>query len=205
MSQSEIAKETLKSAMSYEEYIQLIEKLLKDGKTTGEDQSLSKTEYAELNLRRMRRIEKTFSISEEFAGFSNGLDTPIIWLVLTEGWCGDAAQIIPVLDKLTKRSDQLELKLILRDEHPDLMDQFLTNGSRSIPKLIALDAGSNQVLGSWGPRPAEAQKLLTAFKTTPEMSKDDFSKQIQLWYAKDKGRSIEKELIDLMQNSLHTQ
>ena len=199
MSQETIEQKYLDSAMSYSEYVELLDKLFAEGKTTGDDQSEKMINYAGLNQQRMKRISKTFNPSPEFIEAASKLDRKINWIVLTEGWCGDAAQILPLLGKLENHFPNVEMKLLLRDENLDLMDRFLTNGGRSIPMLIAADAINNQVLGNWGPRPTEPTHLLAAYKADPEMTKEDFSKQIQLWYAKDKGRSTENEILELMQ------
>src|SRR5690625_7163342 len=74
------------------------------------------------------------------------------------------------------------------------MDQYLTNGkSRSIPKLVCLDAETLDVLGDWGPRPEELQNLYfewTADKNTPFA---EVAEKIQKWIAKDKTESIQHE------------
>ena len=80
------------------------------------------------------------------------------WFVLTEGWCKDAAQIVPVLHALAKLNSNIELKVLLRDDNLDLMDQYLTNGKRrSIPRLIAVDPDVMEELSSWGPSAAIQQ------------------------------------------------
>jgi hypothetical protein len=194
-------KQYLELAIRYGDYVAILDRLLAEGKTTGNDQSEKMVNYASLNQQRMKRISKTYTPSEEAMSAASKLDRPIIWLVITEGWCGDAAQNIPILDKLQAIFPKVELKLILRDENPELMDQFLTNGGRSIPKLIALDANSYEVIETWGPRPAGLQKMVMDFKRNPHIPYEEFTKDVQLWYAKDKGRSTEQEIIKLMQNS----
>ena len=131
----------------------------------------------------------------------------MIWLVLTEGWCGDAAQILPVLDKMEKISEHIEMKLILRDENLDVMDAYLTNGGRSIPKLLVLDAHTNEVLGSWGPRPSELQEIVMAEreeikkiedKQARKQANQELAIRAQKWYAKDKTLSIQREVLQTM-------
>lgn len=197
-----IDRSKVETAISYDDYYQLLLDLFEEGKTTGADQSESLLEYAGLNLQRMKRIQKTFQLSDESKKALKNKRFNMIWLVLTEGWCGDAAQNLPIMNSIAKHAEGIELKTILRDEHLDLMDQFLTNGGRSIPKLIALDKDSLEVLFTWGPRPAYAQQMLAEFKKDEKKAYNQFAKEMQLWYAKDKGGSTEKELISLlMQNS----
>ena len=116
-----------------------------------------------LNDRRMKRLDKTIKISEETIQEFQKVKQPQTWLVLTEGWCGDAAQNLPILDKIASDTANIDLKIVLRDENLDLMDLFLTNGGRSIPKLIALDKDNN-VLDFWGPRPTIATKMVADYK-----------------------------------------
>lgn len=200
MQAKELVKSKLPEAMSYEEYFALLEDLYAQGKTTGADQSDSMLEYAALNLHRMKRISKTYQIDEQTKTNFQTLPKNYTWLVLTEGWCGDAAQILPILNKLADKSSSIELKVLLRDQHLDLMDQFLTNGARSIPKLILINNDNGEIEGSWGPRPKENQEMVMEFKRNSDMSYTEFSKKVQLWYAKDKGKSIEKEICQLMDN-----
>ena len=154
-------KEYIESSISFDEYISLIDSLLADGKTTGPKQSESMFNYGRLNRARMDRLEKTIEIDDSTRSRIAELDADWIWLVITEGWCGDAAQNIPLIEKIAAANPGIETRYILRDEYPELMDGFLTNGSRSIPKLIAIDRRSGDILGTWGPRPKLAQDLFT--------------------------------------------
>jgi len=197
----EIKASQIESAMAYEEYVNLLDQLMAEGKTTGEDQSEKMVHYAGLNQQRMKRISKTFNPSDKFRAAASSLDRSMIWLVLTEGWCGDAAQNLPILNSLHQLFPQVELRLLLRDQNLELMDQFLTNGGRSIPKLIALDAETHEVLDQWGPRPDALQQLVLDFKKVPNGNYEEFTKEVHLWYAKDKGRSTEQEILDMMKKS----
>jgi len=118
--------------------------------------------------------------------------TPRHLLVLAEDWCGDASNTIPILAKLVEVVPGLELRVLRRDEHPEVMDQYLTNGSRSIPIVIALDAGFRE-LGHWGPRPVELQAWVTANKAA--MPKDELYPQVRKWYARDRGESTLREVL----------
>lgn len=187
---------TLVHSYTYAAYRQLIHDLLAAGKTTGPKQSEELTHYTGLNEKRMNRLDKTVKLTAELTTALEALDRPYIWLVLTEGWCGDAAQIVPVLQHIAEASDRLELRLVLRDEHPALMDRYLTDGARSIPKVIALEAEPLKEVGSWGPRPASAQAMLQAYKAMPEPrpSYMEFATTLHAWYAKDKTQETQAEL-----------
>jgi len=185
--------------IDYITYRHLIDDLLKEEKSTGTNQSAALTAYSKLNVVRMNRLDKTVDLLPELKDLLAKLSSKQTWLVITEGWCGDAAQIVPVLAKISGHSEAIDLKLIFRDENLELMDQFLYNGkSRSIPKLIVLDE-ENKVLFEWGPRPAKAQQLFEIMKEQKD-SYDAIKEKIHGWYAKDKTVSIQEELLNLLRN-----
>jgi len=190
-------KEFLDRSISFSEYLGLIDTLLADGKTTGPNQSESMTNYARLNRQRMSRIGKTLELEPELADELASLELDMTWLVITEGWCGDAAQNIPVIEKLAGANHRIKTRYILRDENPELMDQFLTAGARSIPKLIAIDNASGDVLGTWGPRPEAAQAYFREMKAAG-LEKALINENMQRWYLADRGRSVQSELAELL-------
>jgi hypothetical protein len=193
----EIIENSLQNAMSYETYRTLVHDLIQEGKSTGVNQSDDLLNYSTLNDKRMKRLDKTIKISEEAKTQVKALEEQRTWLVLTEGWCGDAAQNLPVINKLAEENEQIDLKLVLRDDHPALMDAFLTNGARAIPKLIALDADKN-VIGTWGPRPTEATAMVLDYKEKNGKLDAEFKKDLQIWYNKNKGRNTEGDLLSLL-------
>jgi thioredoxin family protein len=114
------------------------------------------------------------------------------FLVIAEDWCGDASSTIPIVARLTEAVPGFEMRIIKRDEHPELMDRYLTNGSRSIPIVIALDEQLNE-LGHWGPRPTVLQSWVMANR--PTVPKAELYPQVRKWYARDKGESTLHELL----------
>ncbi len=154
-------------------------------------------EYINLNQRRMYRVEKTFEISPELLTQIKNLKHKIYWLILTEHWCGDASQILPCFNATAEMSNgKIEIKLIYRDQNPELMDAYLTNETRSIPKLIQLDEHYN-VTAFWGPRPSVAQQLVKQLKSNPATAAT-YANELHLWYAKDKQKSLESEIVNLL-------
>ena len=145
----------------------------------------------------MKRLDKTIKISKETIQEFQKVKQPQTWLVLTEGWCGDAAQNLPILNKIASDTANIDLKIVLRDENLDLMDLFLTNGGRSIPKLIALDKDNN-VLDFWGPRPTIATKMVTDYKEKNGALDPQFKQDLQVWYNKDKGKSVQEDFVNLV-------
>ena len=150
-------------------------------------------EYINLNQRRMYRVEKTYHVSDKILTQLKNLKHKTCWLVLTEHWCGDASQILPALHTIAELSEgKIEMKLVYRDQNPELMDAYLTDGSRSIPKLIQLDEQFN-VTGIWGPRPTVAQKMVKQLKLNSATAAT-YANELHLWYAKDKQQSLEAEI-----------
>ena len=150
--------EALSRASTYEEYRSLMDQHAANETSTGPNQTEALTNYTVLNQRRMKRLDKTLKLSEEDINTIQNFKGNITWLVLTESWCGDAAQTMPMMQKIAALNSGISLKVILRDENLELMDEFLYNGGRSIPKLIAYDTDKEAVLGDWGPRPSQATK-----------------------------------------------
>jgi hypothetical protein len=183
--------------MSFQEYLQLIDLLLEDGKTTGTNQSNELVGFGRLNRQRMKRLLKTVKVHGDVSEAAKDLSRPLIWLILTEGWCGDAAQCVPVIEKIASESTLITTRYLLRDENLDLIDQHLTNGGRAIPKLICLDAESLKEIGSWGARPARAQDYFLSMKAEG-VDKEVMMENLQRWYLKDKERSIQDEFRDLL-------
>lgn len=182
---------------TYSEYRKLIADMREQGQATGGNSTEAYLHYTDLNTGRMDKWDKRYEVSEAFKAKLDEMDHREKWVVLTEGWCGDAAHSVPVMAKIAAYSAQIELELVLRDENLDLMDQHLTNGGRSIPKLIRYNAETGEELGEWGPRPAAAQAIFTEGKAAG-LEKHDINVQLQKWYARDRGATIEQELHEML-------
>lgn len=199
-----ISRNIIENAFTYEEYRSLINRLLEDSKTTGENHSERMLHYTKMNVHRMNRLDKKTELADDVKHRLASVNRNITWLVLTEAWCGDAAQAIPAIQKMADYSDKIHTRYILRDEHIDIMDQFLTNGnSRSIPKLIALDSITLDILGTWGPRPAIARDLYTELRSRADVSGREAAERLHKWYADDKTRNIQKEILALLDSWEH--
>ncbi|MBE7685812.1 thioredoxin family protein [Tenacibaculum piscium] len=188
---------SLAKGISYHEYRDLVKNLLEKGKSTGENQSEELLNYSVLNDKRMKRLDKTIKLTDEVLAKIKTVKAPQTWLVLSESWCGDAAQNLPVIHKMASENEQIQLKIVLRDENLALMDAFLTNGGRSIPKLIALDT-NNEVLGTWGPRPEIATKMVADYKAEHGTLDAQFKESLQVWYNKNKGVNLQENLMSLL-------
>lgn len=192
----EISSEIIEKGYSYDEYRDLIDELLSEGKTTGENHSDSMLHFTKMNVHRMKRHDKRTDLNDDLIEKLDDVKEEWIWLVITEAWCGDAAQSLPIINKMAEASDNITLRLVLRDENLDLMDQFLHNGrSRSIPKLICIDAITHDVVGDWGPRPQEAQELYESLRSDTDLKYQQVAERLHKWYADDQGQEIQKEFI----------
>jgi hypothetical protein len=154
-------------------------------------------EYRKINLQRSKRLDKQFQPSEELIEAVIGIDEPQLWMVITETWCGDSAQNLPIIAKTAELNDKIDLRILLRDSNTNIIDHYLTNGtSRSIPILVAFDLYGNEIF-KWGPRPDTAKTLVTNLKHDG-FSKEEFNQQLHLWYGRNRGKELESELLQIL-------
>jgi len=182
-------------------YLDHIKNLLDQNKTTGTNHSEDMLNYTQLNVKRMERWLSVGEITEETRQQVMKISSPQTWTVLTEAWCGDAAHSSGFMYKMAVLNPLITFEWKLRDENLDLMDQYLTNGGRSIPKLIVTDA-LNKELFNWGPRPKEIQTIYLELKSknTPYQ---EINIELQKLYNGDKGKSIQKEISQLIEGTIH--
>jgi hypothetical protein len=195
---TELVVESLKSAMTYPDYRELVADHVENKSSTGPIQSEALINYTLLSHARMKRLDKTVKISEETKAKFKNFKGKQTWVVLTESWCGDAAQSMPAMNQLANIAPDIDFKVILRDDHLDLMDAYLTNGARSIPKLLVMDSETKEVLKTWGPRPSVANEMVRTFKTAHGELTPAFKKDLQVWYNKDKSQNIIEDLAQLI-------
>ncbi len=193
-----IIQSALLNSHSYTEYRNIVSKLISEGKSTGKEQSADLLHYSELNEVRMKRLEKTLKLDLEVEKALQNLKSKQTWLVISEGWCGDAAQILPIIKLMSEASKNIDLKLVFRDENEELINLFLTNGAKSIPKLMILDQNSN-VIYHWGPRPEGAKNLIIEYKAKNGIVDEAAKIALQKWYLDDKGISTIKEIVAILQ------
>lgn len=153
-------------------------------------------DYRKLNFQRSSRLEKTFKPTGETQQVFSKITKQQKWVVITESWCGDSAQNLPIIAKLAEINKQIKLKIVLRDSDLRFMDSYLTNGGRSIPKLIVFDENDEELF-QWGPRPVEAQKLFSKLKKEG-LDKSEINKKLHLWYGRNRGKEVEKEIVRLI-------
>ena len=186
---------------SYSEFLEHVEDLFAQGNVTGDVDSVERLEATKINISRFKRLNKTARIDPDILDVLEKGSYRWRWTVIAEGWCGDAAQILPYINKVASKAKNIELEVVLRDQHPKLMDEFLTNGSRSIPVLICRDADSDRVIGRWGPRPIRVMEWISNYKKErASYTSSEFKTALHKFYASDKGLAINSDLLRVVQN-----
>jgi hypothetical protein len=198
-----LEKTYLEQGFNYEAYRKMMQHLIAKGKTTGPNQSPEIIEFTKLNEHRMARLDKTAKINDSLAATVQSLQKKWIWIILTEIWCGDAAQNLPTIEKIAAINPLITTHYLLRDETPSLMIQYLTNGAKAIPKLICYDGDTLEYIWHWGPRPAPAQELtMSLLRHQPPLSFEEVHEPLHKWYAEDKTNTLQKEMEDLIKQSI---
>jgi len=192
-----IINNSLEKSISYKDYRNLVEELVAKTSTTGNEKTEALANYTMLNSKRMKRWDKTIKLSEEVKEKVSKSIVNQTWLVLTESWCGDAAHLMPVMNKIAGLNENIAFKVVLRDQNQALMHQFLTNGAQAIPKLIIIDNTTKAVVNTFGPRPSEATKLVSNYRAKHGKLTSEFKEDLQHWYNKNKGQNAISDLVSL--------
>lgn len=182
--------------MKFEEYLDYFESILKNPERYPVYNDQEYLDYTKLNWSRMSRWMKRFIPREDIQVKINSINTKQRWILITEPWCGDAAHSVPQIFKLIKGNVNIDFDIQLRDTEPCLIDKYLTNGGKSIPKLVIRDQNDVDI-AVWGPRPSKLQKLFSDLK---DEGKDfsEIKEVMQKWYNEDKGTEIQLELVKLL-------
>ena len=190
-------KSELTNPRTYSEYKSLIDELLLNGMTTGPVQTEVKVGFTRLNRQRMNRLDKTIDLSDEMRNAARNVSREMTWLVFDEAWCGDGAQSVPVIEKIAAENDKIKTLYLLRDENHGLLEELLGKPDLSIPKVVAIDTVTSEVIGTWGSRPGEAKELLDTLKADG-VDNDTILEEMQRWYNADKGRTLQAEFVTLL-------
>lgn len=200
-----IATMNLNKTYSYPGFRKLVDELLAKGKvTSGNDSDFPLAEFTKVNVQRMNRLDATIALQPELMDELKGLSEKWTWVVLAEGWCGDVSQNLPVIAKMADVTENIELKILLRDENPEIMDNYLTNGGRSIPKLICFSSATHREKGTWGPRPEPVQKMVMELKEKQKNNTDSkelverYHHTMHKWYNQDKSQTIQQEFLKII-------
>lgn len=175
------------------EYLIKIQNQLDELIASGDEKNYA--QYYQINLKRIERLDKTFELNEAQFTALNSKDPNFRVIVITEGWCGDAAQVEPVVAKILDKLN-VQSRYLLRDENPELMDLYLTDSAKSIPIFVGINEQGEEIF-RFGPRPQHGMDLLHRHKNNPEVyTADQFHSDLQIWYNHDKGKSIVEEFLN---------
>ncbi|MNK95553.1 hypothetical protein D3C87_1157920 [compost metagenome] len=182
--------------MQFEEYISYFQTILDNPQQYEGYQDKEILTYTKLNWSRMNRWLKKFEPNADTISFINGISTKQHWILITEPWCGDAAHSVPMIYQLVKNNPAIVLDIQLRDSEPYEIENYLTNGGKSIPKLIVRNEQGDDV-AVWGPRPQGCTDLFVMMKDRGAEF-HEIKEEIQKWYNHDKGIAIQQELVSIL-------
>ncbi|NWF90554.1 MAG: thioredoxin family protein [Ignavibacteriaceae bacterium] len=197
--------DTIKSkGLTYPKYLDLINnEVFSTHSDLNSDEEKQRFEDKKLNLHRMNRIDKQYFVPDEVKLLVLQISKPQIWMIISETWCGDSAQNIPYISKIASINPNINLRILLRDENPEIMDLYVTNGTRSIPILVIFDEEGNE-LAKWGPRPDEAKQLVNNL-IAQGLDKKIRAEKLHLWYGRNRGKNLEMEITDLLKAILFSE
>lgn len=197
-----ISLDQLEQPLSYEAFVEEMQDIVDHGSSHKIGYTENLIGFTQLNLVRKQRWNKKLDLAK-WEDQWKAIEGKFTLLVISEGWCGDAAHIVPVMAKLSSYGASVNMLLIHRDQNLEIMDAFLTNGGRAIPKAVLLDA-NGEVLGSWGPRPQILQASFLEERAKGEMTGDEIKIYLQKWYNRDKGQTTASELTHWMKDIIKT-
>lgn len=200
MAMKSFKDKVLKDGITYSEYSTINKTLVEKDFNSLSDEEKKTIDYTKLNVKRSARGDKVYKPSEDVKNLISKITSPQVWMLITEEWCGDSAQNLPYINKLAKLNENIDLRIILRDDNLDIMDQYLTNGTRSIPILVAFDKDWNEIF-RWGPRPKEAADLVKQWKAEGQ-DKKEFIENLHLWYGRNRGKALDAEFKTILENVL---
>lgn len=179
--------------MNFQEYLSYFEAVLNNPEQYPTYADPEYYNYTKMNWSRNNRWLKRFEVGEELKQKISAITSAQTWILITEPWCGDAAHSVPQIARIAELNPNITLDIQLRDAEPFLIDQYLTNGGKSIPKLIVRDADGRDVF-VWGPRPDALQDLFFQMKEEGKAF-EEIKEVIQKWYNEDKGAELQKEFL----------
>ena len=187
--------------MDFKQYEKQFDEILNDNSPISPYDSDDYLHYVKLNKSRVKRWYKIGEIIPELHQTITKINHPQHWVLITEPWCGDAANSHAIISKIVDLNPNIKITIQNRDAKNSEIDHYLTNGGKSIPKLIIRN-NNNEDLFTWGPRPKEAQKIANKQKENIDLTLDEKIIEIQNWYNKDKSISMQLELNELFKNHI---
>ena len=185
--------------MSWDEYVVFTHEILNSNTPLPPYDEADYYQYTKMNETRMKRWVKTNPLTEETIAVVKSIEQPQHWIVISEPWCGDAAHTVPIMYLMSQLNDKITFEIQLRDSGSEI-DQYLTNGSKSIPILIVRDKDGKDLF-QWGPRPKGAQTIYTEL-SAKKLDFEEIKTAIQNYYNGDKSISTQKEILSMLQSVL---
>lgn len=187
------------NGLPYEDYLTRWEREQDAGPTA----AMSKRErkmlhYKKYNYQRTQAVHDAYVPSDALRDALSTLDEPQLWMVLTEPWCGDSAYNLPVIAEAAAAADAVTLRILYRDENLDIMDQYLTDGGRSIPKLVAFREDGKELF-TWGPRPSDLRTYRQQL-IADEVGGKDVVRRLLDRYEEGAWKQVDDELIAALQS-----
>lgn len=187
--------------LTYDEYLEHWQELANTPPSEAEDKNERKLiHYYKYNWKRSQAVSEAYEPSEELKDAMARIDEPQLWMVLTEPWCGDSAYNLTVIAEAAQLSDQVSLRILLRDDNLDLMDQYLTEGGRRIPKLVAFDEDGRELF-QWGARPDGARSLRRSL-VEQDLDSGTVVQRLLDWYDEGGWKEVDDELAAEVQSVL---
>jgi len=188
-----LTEEQFKSGITFDDFLAETERKVAATDVTSLDQEALETfKYTDLNVHRMKRGIKSFTPDEQLVELVNKSSAGTKWLVITEDWCGDSAQCLPGLYLMAKANPSIEFRIFERDKNPELMDKYLTNGTRSVPILVGMNEQFEEIF-HWGSRPKEAADLVKEWKAQG-LEKAEFIERLHVWYGRNRCKALQEEI-----------
>lgn len=179
--------------MDFQQYQNLFQEILSNPNPAAPYNNVDYLDYTKLNWARQQRWLKTGKLDAGLSKVVADLKEPQQWIIITEPWCGDASHTVPFIHMLAQMNPLISASFQLRDAEPFLIEQYLTNGSKAIPKLIIRDEAGNDLV-NWGPRPVACQVIYQSL-TAEKADFNTVKTELQKWYNQDKGESFQRELL----------
>lgn len=171
------------------------------------NKGMTSEEYINSMEKHQENVQTIFQKFEVPAGDEASLaklkDEELRVIVLTEDWCGDAMVNVPILLKIAEKSG-IEVRMLLRDQNLELMDQYLTNGtSRAIPIFVFIDKEGNE-RAVWGPRAEMVQKYVDEQRSKlPDKEDESFAEKQSEMYSQMMKRYVTDSTVwDEVYNSI---
>jgi hypothetical protein len=193
-----ITQAVIDKGMTFAQYMDLTKSIIENPNPEGLYVKESTLRYTRSNWERMNKVLNNTVISQRLYNQLSELKEEWVWLVISEPWCGDASWGVPALYLIASSSDNIEFRIVLRDENTEIMKAYQTAGSDSIPKLICLRKSDLKELGTWGPRPAALHEMVLKWKNEPGLDFRESVRQLHAWFEADMSKGIEEELSELV-------